>query len=88
MFQWQHIQQSPINDHLCKFSTKTGAEVYPLRQWLLIKDACIVLSPNEEATCMVSHDIACISHTIILVFLLEHTLHDITDRTVKAEQRE
>ena len=37
---------------------------------------------------MVSRDDACISDTIPLVFLLEHTLHLIMDRALEAEQWE
>ena len=37
---------------------------------------------------MVSRDDACISDTIPLVFLLEHTLHGIIDRPLEAEQQE
>uniref|UniRef100_A0A8C5P6E1 BED-type domain-containing protein n=1 Tax=Leptobrachium leishanense TaxID=445787 RepID=A0A8C5P6E1_9ANUR len=57
-------------------------------QWLMIKDACTVLSPFEEATRMVSRDSACISDTIPFVFLLEHTLRGIIDVALEAEQRE
>ena len=37
---------------------------------------------------MVSSNSACISNTVPLVFLLEHTLRGIMDRALEAEQRE
>ena len=37
---------------------------------------------------MVSSDSACISETVPLIHLLEHTLHGIMDRALEAEQRE
>lgn len=37
---------------------------------------------------MMSSDSACISDTVPLVHLLEHTLHGIMDRALEAEQRE
>uniref|UniRef100_A0A8C5QAH9 BED-type domain-containing protein n=1 Tax=Leptobrachium leishanense TaxID=445787 RepID=A0A8C5QAH9_9ANUR len=72
MLQRLHKQQRAINEYLC---------------WLMIKDACTVLSPFEEATRMLSSDNACISDTIPLVFLLEHTLLGIIDVALEAEQK-
>ena len=57
-------------------------------QWAMIRDACTVMSPFEEATRMVSSDSACISKTVSLIHMLEHTLHGIMDRALEAEQRE
>ena len=37
---------------------------------------------------MMSSDSACISYTVPLVYLLEHTLNEIIDRALEAEQRE
>uniref|UniRef100_A0A8C5MHN7 BED-type domain-containing protein n=1 Tax=Leptobrachium leishanense TaxID=445787 RepID=A0A8C5MHN7_9ANUR len=79
MLQHLHKQQRAINE----------STWLPPPQWLMIKDACTVLSPfEEEATRMVSKDSACISDTIPLVFLLEHTLQGIIDVALEAEQRE
>uniref|UniRef100_A0A8C5W749 BED-type domain-containing protein n=1 Tax=Leptobrachium leishanense TaxID=445787 RepID=A0A8C5W749_9ANUR len=88
----QHLrkQQRAINEYLCEYGTRTGSGQlgFPPPQWLMINDACTVLSPFEEATRMVSRDSACISDTIPLVFLLEHTLQGIIDVALEAEQRE
>uniref|UniRef100_A0A8C5LZC6 Uncharacterized protein n=1 Tax=Leptobrachium leishanense TaxID=445787 RepID=A0A8C5LZC6_9ANUR len=90
MLQRLHKQQRAINEYLCEYGTRTGSGQlgFPPPQWLMIKDACTVLSPFEEATRMVSRDSACISDTIPLVFLLEHTLRGIIDVALEAEQRE
>ncbi|XP_077321726.1 zinc finger BED domain-containing protein 6-like isoform X1 [Lithobates pipiens] len=91
MLQQLHMQQRAINEYLCEYGTRTGSGqlgLFSPHQWLLIKDACTVLSPFEEGTRMVSRDNACISDTIPVVFLLEHTLHGIMDRALEAEQRE
>uniref|UniRef100_A0A8C5W861 HAT C-terminal dimerisation domain-containing protein n=1 Tax=Leptobrachium leishanense TaxID=445787 RepID=A0A8C5W861_9ANUR len=91
MLQHLHKQQRAINEYLCEYGTRTGSGQLgfpPPAQWLMIKDACTVLSPFEEATRMVSRDSACISDTIPLVFLLEHTLRGIIDVALEAEQRE
>ena len=48
----------------------------------MIRDACTVLSPFEEATRLVS------SETVPLIHMLEHTLCGIMDRALEAEQRE
>uniref|UniRef100_A0A8C5LUH2 HAT C-terminal dimerisation domain-containing protein n=1 Tax=Leptobrachium leishanense TaxID=445787 RepID=A0A8C5LUH2_9ANUR len=89
MLQRLHKQQRAINDYLYEYGTRTGSGQlgFPPPQWLMIKDACTVLSPFEEATRMVSRDSACISDTIPLVFLLEHTLQGIIDVALEAEQR-
>uniref|UniRef100_A0A8C5MU29 BED-type domain-containing protein n=1 Tax=Leptobrachium leishanense TaxID=445787 RepID=A0A8C5MU29_9ANUR len=82
MLQRLHKQQRAINEYLCEYGTRTGSGqlvFFSPPQWLMIKDACTVLSPFEEATRMVSRDSACISDTIPLVFLLEHTLQEIID---------
>uniref|UniRef100_A0A8C5MB93 BED-type domain-containing protein n=1 Tax=Leptobrachium leishanense TaxID=445787 RepID=A0A8C5MB93_9ANUR len=89
MLQYLHKQQRAINEYLCEYGTRTGSgQLGSPPQWLMIKDACTVLSPFEEATRMVSRDSACISDTIPLVFLLEHTLQGIIDVALQAEQRE
>uniref|UniRef100_A0A8C5PDV0 BED-type domain-containing protein n=1 Tax=Leptobrachium leishanense TaxID=445787 RepID=A0A8C5PDV0_9ANUR len=91
MLQRLHKQQRAINEYLCEYGTRTGSGqlvFFSPLQWLMIKDACTVLSPFEEATRMVSRDSACISDTIPLVFLLEHTLRGIIDVALEAEQRE
>uniref|UniRef100_A0A8C5MP71 HAT C-terminal dimerisation domain-containing protein n=1 Tax=Leptobrachium leishanense TaxID=445787 RepID=A0A8C5MP71_9ANUR len=92
MLQHLHKQQRVINEYLCEYGTRTGSGQLvffpPAPQWLMIKDACTVLSPFEEAMRMVSRDSACISDTIPLVFLLEHTLRGIIDVALEAEQRE
>uniref|UniRef100_A0A8C5QZ76 HAT C-terminal dimerisation domain-containing protein n=1 Tax=Leptobrachium leishanense TaxID=445787 RepID=A0A8C5QZ76_9ANUR len=90
MLQRLHKQQRAINEYLCEYGTRTGSGQlgFPPPQWLMIKDACTVLSPFEDATRMVSRDSACISDTIPLVFLLEHTLQGIIDVALEAEQRE
>uniref|UniRef100_A0A8C5LXF4 BED-type domain-containing protein n=1 Tax=Leptobrachium leishanense TaxID=445787 RepID=A0A8C5LXF4_9ANUR len=91
MLQRLHKQQRAINEYLCEYGTRTGSGqlgFFSPPQWLMIKDACTVLSPFEEATRMVSRDSACISDTIPLVFLLEHTLRGIIDVALEAEQWE
>ena len=52
MLQGLHMQQRAINEYLCEIDTRTGSGelgFFLPRQWLLIKDACTVLSPFEEA---------------------------------------
>uniref|UniRef100_A0A8C5MBG2 Uncharacterized protein n=1 Tax=Leptobrachium leishanense TaxID=445787 RepID=A0A8C5MBG2_9ANUR len=54
-----HKQQRTINEYLCEYGTRTGSGqlvFLPPPQWLMIKDACTVLSPFEEATRMVRRD--------------------------------
>ena len=91
MLQRLHTQQRAINEYLCDYGTRTGSGelgFFSPRQWAMIRDACTVLSPFEEATRMVSSDSACISDTVPLVHLLEHTLRGIMDRALEAEQRQ
>ena len=91
MLQRLYTQQRALNEYLCEYGTSTGSAhlgFFSPRQWLLIKDACAVLSPFEEATRMVSRDSACISDTLPVLFLLEHTLRGIMDRALEAEQQE
>uniref|UniRef100_A0A8C5QL81 BED-type domain-containing protein n=1 Tax=Leptobrachium leishanense TaxID=445787 RepID=A0A8C5QL81_9ANUR len=63
MLQRLHKQQRAINEYLCEYGTRTGSGQlgFPTPQWLMIKDACTVLSPFEEATRMGNRDSACIS---------------------------
>ena len=91
MLQRLHTQQRAINEYLCQYGSRTGSGelgFFSPRQWALIRDACTVLSPFEEATRMVSSDSACISETVPLIHMLEHTLRGIMDRALEAEQRE
>ena len=59
MLQQLHTQQRAINEYLCEYGTRTGSwelGFFLPRQWLLIKDACTILSSFEEATRLVSND--------------------------------
>uniref|UniRef100_A0A8C5MMB6 BED-type domain-containing protein n=1 Tax=Leptobrachium leishanense TaxID=445787 RepID=A0A8C5MMB6_9ANUR len=79
----------PTNRLICDMPTRWNSTLAMLQHLhKQQRDASTVLSPFEEATRMVSRDSACISDTIPLVFLLEHTLRGIIDVALEAEQRE
>uniref|UniRef100_A0A8C5MLY9 BED-type domain-containing protein n=1 Tax=Leptobrachium leishanense TaxID=445787 RepID=A0A8C5MLY9_9ANUR len=57
MLQRLHKQQRAINEYLCEYGTRTGSGqlVFFPPQWLMIKDACTVLSlfeDGEQGQCM------------------------------------